>query len=141
MSNKKRIRKEISKPYEAKFRRASATIAALIIEKAFLKAQLAIVVAQKAKSYPSGGIRNEKNSESILDSSGIFKIVPIINPGWNEMVRFKSEADKRIIDAMSIPLKSLEGMLSLERQNDGSVKTVFAGKRDCQGSKTETRNS
>ena len=48
---------------------------------------------------------------------------------------------KEIQKAMAVPLKKLEGMLALERQKDGTVKTVFAGSRDYCGSKTETKNS
>lgn len=138
MSNKKRIRKKTSKPYEAKYRRAMATIAKLIIEKAFLKAQLAIMVAQKAKSYPSGGfIENDGSPERYETKEGGWEIVPVLHPGWSGRERLQSALDRSVLEAVSTPLKSLEGMLALERQNDRSVKTVFAGNRDYRDLKSK----
>ena len=59
----------------------------------------------------------------------------------DKIIKLQCDANKEIQKAMAVPLKKLEGMLALERQKDGTVKTVFAGSRDYSGSKTETKNS
>ena len=147
MSNKKRIQKKLSKinlNFEIKKFQIAMKILDDLIEKQNQKDKLLKLVSEAVEPK---GLITENGKEKILDIAGDFrfnvdenvrKIINDSNANTLNSLRNLGKAIEKGNNNFLENLKSIKieipkqrvGFLGLEKQKDGSVKTVFAGSED-----------